>query len=132
MSLLDIFSGKPKQFVTHHSFENNLEKQLNMTPQTLAQLRQYNVTPERELKLEFFFYTNTAGKAAALASELSQMQYQVKYGASASDKKIQVVTGWTNGMPMSDTIVLEWTKRMCEVGFNQDCDFDGWGTNPEQ
>jgi hypothetical protein len=28
--------------------------------------------------------------------------------------------------------VLDWTSRMCDVGREHDCEFDGWGTNPKQ
>lgn len=132
MGLFDVFSSQPKQFVTPDSFKDNLANQLNWTPQTLGQLREYNVTPEKELKLEFFFYTNTPEKAGSLAKALSNINYQVEFCPSVSEKNIQIITGWTAKMTMSDNVVLEWTKKMCEVGYEHDCDFDGWGTNPEQ
>lgn len=132
MGLFSIFSGEPKKFVTQESFEKNISNQMAMSPQTVAQLRKLNVTPEKELKLEFFFYTNTQEKAVALASALSDKKYQVEHGPSASDKKVQVITGWTDRIQMLDSNVLAWTKEMCEVGFKHDCEFDGWGTNPNQ
>lgn len=132
MGLFGIFSGRPKQFVTPEAFQENVTNQLAMTPQTVAQLRGLNVTPETQLKLEFFFYTNSPDKAAALSAVLSGMEYDVQHGPSPSDKRLQVVTGWTDKMPMHDATVLAWTKEMCEVGFQHDCEFDGWGTNPAQ
>lgn len=103
-----------------------------MTPQTVKQLRGHGVTPERQLKLEFFFYTDAAGKARALAEELRQKGYEVEYGPTSSDPKLQVIKGWTGKMPMSDATVLGWTKDMCAAGYGHDCEFDGWGTNPRQ
>ncbi|NBW48798.1 MAG: hypothetical protein EBR49_01685 [Betaproteobacteria bacterium] len=132
MGIFSIFSGAPKKFVTQASFEKNLSGQLAMSPQTVAQLRNLNVTPEKELKLEFFFYTNTPEKAAALAAGLTSKKYEVEYGPSASNGKIQIITGWTEKIGMSDANVAGWTKEMCELGFKHDCEFDGWGTNPEQ
>ena len=132
MGLFDFFSGQPKQFVTRESFESNLENQKKMSPQTLEQLRKYNVAPEKELKLEFFFYTNTLTKAAALANALSTKQYQVAHKPSASNKKVHVITGWTDRMLMHNSTVVAWTEEMCKIGFEHDCEFDGWGTNPEQ
>lgn len=132
MGLFEIFSGKPKQFVTPEAFQKNVANQSAMTPQTVAQLRGLNVTPATNLRLEFFFYTNTPAKAVALATVLSGMQYDVEHGPSASDKKLQVITGWTDKMPMHDATVLAWTKEMCQIGFEHDCEFDGWGTNPNQ
>jgi hypothetical protein len=132
VGILDLFSGNPKKFVSRESFETNLANQLAMTPQTLAQLRKYNVTPEKKRQLEFFFYTNATSKAAALAEALNRMQYEVEHRPSASDKRLQVITGWSVAIPMQDNLVLDWSKEMCAVGFEHDCEFDGWGTNAEQ
>jgi len=131
MGILDLFSKQPKRFVSRKAFEENTGKQLSMTPVTLKQLRAYNVTPDKEKKLEFFFYTDRAEKAGALAAELQKRNYEVKHGPSASDAKVLIVTGWTSAMPMSDEVVLAWTRDMCAVGFAHDCDFDGWGTNAD-
>ncbi len=132
MGIRDLFSGKPKQFVSRNSFQSNLANQVAMTAQTLEQLRNYNVTAERSLKLEFFFYTNAASKAVALAKVLTKMQYEVGHGPSASDKKLQVITGWTSAIQMREPIVAGWSEQMCKLGFEHDCEFDGWGTSPEQ
>ncbi|SRR6266568_733470 len=132
MAFFDFLSKTPKRFVSENQFQKNLAKQLAMTPMTLQQLRKYGATPEKELKLEYFFYTNSPDKAAPLASGLGEKGYEVKHGLSASDKKLQIITGWTTKMPMSEVVVSSWTKEMCELGFAHDCDFDGWGTNPAQ
>ncbi len=131
MGLSDLFSTQPKRFVSQKAFEKNLEKQMALTPQTLQQLRTYDVTPEKRQKLEFFFYTDTVEKAAALAEELKNKNYEVEHRPSASNAKVQIVTGWTAEIAMSDNTVLDWTREMCTLGFAHDCDFDGWGTNAE-
>jgi regulator of RNase E activity RraB len=33
---------------------------------------------------------------------------------------------------MDDGTVQSWAKEMCELGYKFDCDFDGWGTTPNQ
>ena len=131
VGLSDLFSRQPKRFVSQKAFEKNLEKQMALTPQTLQQLRTYNVTPEKQRKLEFFFYTDTVEKAAALAMELKNKNYEVEHRPSASNAKVQIITGWTAEITMSDNTVLDWTREMCTLGFTHDCDFDGWGTNAE-
>ena len=127
---------KPKsssgQFVSETDFNNNLDGQLEMTPQTLVQLRKLNVTEDKELKLEYFFYTNTAEKAEQLATEIAKLNYTVEHGVSAGDKNLFIVTGWTTKMKMEGDIVNQWTKQMCELGYQFDCEFDGWGTEPDQ
>jgi len=134
--LSTLFGCKPSGgggcFQSDAASADNRAQQLIMTPQTLAQLRKYGVTDESQLKLEYFFYTNTREKAAALAQKLADMGYAGSYDHSANDKKQFVVTGWTSPIKMDDKTVLDWTGRMCDVGQRHDCEFDGWGTNPKQ
>jgi hypothetical protein len=125
-------SGEDGRFQSDDAYAQSRAKQLTMTPQTIAQLRKYEVTDRTQLRLEYFFYTNTKEKAAALAGKLAGMGYTAGSDHSASDKKRFVVTGWTSPMKMDDQTVLDWTGRMCDVGHEHDCEFDGWGTNPKQ
>src|SRR5437870_1400066 len=62
--------GGDGRFQTDEAYTRNRAKQLAMTPQTVAQLPKYEVTAHTQLKLEYFFYTNTKEKAAALAQKL--------------------------------------------------------------
>ena len=124
--------GGDGHFQTAEAYAHNRARQLAMTPQVVTQLREYGVTDDSQLKLEYFFYTNTKEKAAALAQKLADMGYTGSDDHSASDKKQFVVTGWTSSMKMDDQTVLDWTSRMCNIGRTHDCEFDGWGTNPEQ
>ena len=135
MGLFDFLKPKQNgnnQFVTEQAFKSNLTKQMQMTPQTMEQLRKINVSADKELKLEYFFYTNTADKAKLFADEIGKLNYEVKHGQSAGDNKSFVITGWTTKMKMQDNVVANWTKEMCELGYKFDCDFDGWGTSPDQ
>ena len=135
MGFFDIFSTKQtpdKKFVTEDSYKRNRDNQVRMAPQTLKQLRDLGVTETKELKLEYFFYTNAIDKAKSLAKYIQKMDYTVKYGKSAEDKDLFVITGWTSKMAMSDYTVIEWTKQMCDLGYKFDCEFDGWGTEPDQ
>jgi regulator of RNase E activity RraB len=135
MGFFDLFSSKQtpyKKYVTEDSFKKNKDNQVKMTPKTLKQLRDLGVFETKELKLEYFFYTNSLDKAKSLTNEIQKLNYTVEYSKSVGDKKIFVITGWTNKMTMSDLKVIAWTKQMCDLGFRFDCDFDGWGTNPDQ
>jgi len=129
VGLSDLFSRRPNRFVSEEEFEANLKSQMAMTPQTLGQLRAYDVTPEQRRRLEFFFYTDTLEKAAALAAELKDRAYEVDCRPSASNAEVQLITGSTSEMTMSDATVLNWTREMCILGFKHDCNFDGWETN---
>lgn len=134
MGLFDFLKPKSNngQFVSETTFNSNREKQKQMTPQLLDQLRKLNVTDDKELKLEYFFYTDTAAKAEQLATEIEKLNYTVQHGVSAGDKKLFIVTGWTTKMKMTDEVVKQWANQMCEIGYKFDCEFDGWGTVPDQ
>lgn len=132
MGFFDRFKSGSRRFVAPDRFEASLQGQLAMTPQTMAQLRTLGVSTESRLKLEFFFYTDSVDKAAALTAALSALAYEVEHGVSASDKKLRVITGWSTALQMNDDVVLAWTEPMSRLGFAHDCEFDGWGTNPTQ
>ena len=134
MGLFDIFKSKSSdgKFVSETAFNKNLKSQMGMTPQTLEQLRKINVGEDNELKLEFFFYTNSLDKAAELSSELKKLNYESDQRLAAGSKTEYLVNGWTTKMKMTDQVVSNWAKEMCELGYKFDCEFDGWGTNPDQ
>lgn len=134
MGLFDFFKSKSSdgKFVSESAYSKNLKSQMQMTPKTIQQLRQANVSADKELKLEFFFYTNSLDKAAELSAELNKLNYESEHGLAAGSKTEYLVNGWTSKMKMTDDVVLAWTNQMCEIGYKYDCDFDGWGTDPDQ
>ena len=119
-------------YVTQGEFEENLSKQGELAPKTVAQLRAFGVTQESELKLEFFFYSNSDGKAASLVEALTDLGYHSESSTSAGDPNLVCITGWTTPMKMEEEAIVAWTEQMVRLGFKHDCEFDGWGTNPIQ
>lgn len=84
---------------------------------------------DKELPVEFFFYTNTLEKAKALADEMVRLQYEVYgYGPCGYDTSQFSIAGCTPKMKMADEIMTAWVEKMCELGYQYDCKFDGWGT----
>ena len=132
MGLFDRFKKKDSgRFVPEDEYRRNLASQKTMTPKTMDQLRKLGVGPERRLKVELFFYSNTLAKAEALAQTLRAMNYEVDALPTAKGVEF-LTTGWTTPISMTDSDMLEWTERMCEIGYQHDCEFDGWGTTPDQ
>jgi hypothetical protein len=127
-----LFNKSGGRFVTEKQFQKNKAKQITMSPKTLKQLEQYGVNETTKLKLEYFFYTDCEDKAKALLHELKLLNYEVEFGPSAGNPKQFLITGWTTKLPMTNDSLNEWTEWMCDLGFKHDCDFDGWGTTPEQ
>ncbi|HKG08353.1 MAG TPA: ribonuclease E inhibitor RraB [Pedobacter sp.] len=134
MGLFDFLKPKSNkgQFISEDSFIENRSRQMQMTPQVIEQLRTHDVSADKALKLEYFFYTNVEDKAASLAAALEKLDYSVEYGLSEGDSNSFVITGWTIKMLMDEDLIVSWTKEMCELGYEFDCEFDGWGTDPDQ
>jgi len=60
------------------------------------------------------------------------LKYEVKHGQSAGAKHEFIITGWTTKMKMQADVVANWAEQMCDLGYKYDCEFDGWGTSPDQ
>jgi regulator of RNase E activity RraB len=132
VGLLDRLGRGARRFWSEEAFRQQAANQVGMVPETLGQLAQLGVTGDDRLKLEYFFYTDSPEKASALVVDLDSLGYEVEHGPSAADKRQSIVTGWTAAMTMSTDIVQSWVRQMCDLGFKHDCQFDGWGTTPEQ
>jgi hypothetical protein len=136
MGLFNSLFGKSARndgpFKSEDDYARSRALNLKMTPETMVQLRKFGVTDESQLKLEYFFYTNTREKAAALAQKLATMGYAGDFDTAANNKKQFVINGWTPKMKMDKQTVLDCTTAMCDIGREHDCEFDGWGTNPKQ
>jgi len=135
MGILATLFGRNRgdgRYVSKKAFETDWSKQASASTQTLKELRKHDVTEQTQLKLEYFFYTDTAEKAAAFADALLEKGYTAEHGPSAAGDKTFLITGWTTPMTMDGLTVVQWSRQMCKIGFEHDCDFDGWGTYPDQ
>ncbi len=124
MSLFDrLFrSNNPADpYQTEAQFEANLARQISMTRQGLAQLREYE---GRELRLEFFFYTNNPANAEVLNSKLLKLGYESRSGESASEPGLFISSGWTTPMRMDEATVIGWIETMCRLGYANNAEFD--------
>ena len=124
--------AKQNTYFMADAHAKNLGKQTSGAAEILGQMRKGGVTADRELALDIYFYTDTGENASNLAAALNDKQYAVKHGPSVSDPKVFSVTGETTKMKMDETVVVDWAREMCELGFRHDCEFDGWGVNPKQ
>ena len=120
-----------EQYISEIDFNDNCNMQLQLSPHVIEQLRDQGVVCDKELELEYFFYTNSEEKAKNLATEISKLNYTVSFGVSEVSKDRFLVTGWTTKMKMTDDVVNQWIEQMCELGYKFDCNFDGWGTFSE-
>jgi hypothetical protein len=124
MGIFDKFFGSKRlsgQYQTEAQFETNLAIQIAVTRQVLVQHREY---ADRELRLEYFFYTNNSTKAEALSSELLDLGYESRFGESADDPALFMTTGWTTPIRTDEATVINWIETMCRIGFANDARFD--------
>ncbi len=124
MSIFDNFfvsksSADPYQ--TEAQFETNLARQVSMARQGLEQLREHE---GRELRLEFYFYTNSSANAEVLNSKLVELGYESQSGESADDPALFVTTGWTTPIRVDEATVINWIETMCRLRFANDALFD--------
>jgi hypothetical protein len=120
--------GKPRRYVTESSLRRNMQKQLALTPQTLAALRERGAPKDAAFRLEYFFYSPSRDNAAALADALKLQGYSVQARPSPHDKDLFIITGWSTPVPIQEESLRSWTVAMGGLGFAHDCEFDGWGT----
>jgi hypothetical protein len=124
MGIFDKHFGSKRSsdpYRTEEQFETNLARQIAMTRQVLAQHREYE---DRELRLEFFFYTNTSANAEALNSKLMELGYDSRSGQSVGDPALFMTTGWTTPIRTEEATVVRWIETMCRLGFTHDAEFD--------
>jgi tetratricopeptide (TPR) repeat protein len=118
------------RFITVSKHKLNVDKRSLIDKQILHELSLSGITDDSELKIEYLFYTDTKENAEKLNINLKEKQYD-----TADIKEFDnhwVVSGWTSKMKMDIMTVTSWTIEMCEIGFQHDCEFDGWGTYPNQ
>lgn len=123
---------KKGQFNTKAKVERNKNRQKYGARRVIELLGLLTDLDNKELPVEFFFYTNTEAKAISLSEALKKMGYTVYgFGLCSYDKRKYAIDGCTQKMKMTDVAMAQWAEQMCELALEHDCDFDGWGTSPD-
>ncbi|MBN1459194.1 MAG: ribonuclease E inhibitor RraB [Armatimonadetes bacterium] len=126
MKPIGLFGRRPKRFWAQEEYHRTLAEQLKLGSVSLERLAELSVGTEDQFKLEFFFHTDVRRKALKLAGDLEELGCQVEQQQSAADKALTVITGRTPPLTMTAAALQAWTQRMCRLGFERDCRFDGW------
>ena len=117
---------KKKRFVSENDFIANQDKQFRLSIESLVRLRDGGVEEEDELKIDYFFYTDSLEKSEKLEGEIQKLGYIVNHGTAAHDKSLFVLSGRTKAMKMMHETLREWIGEMCDLGYQYDCSFDTW------
>lgn len=117
-----------KQVVNEEKFENGKDVQETSVPIIMNIMRDLGDESPDELVLEFFFYTDQRPKAESLAEVLRKFGYDVLIHDTDKTGLSLLITGKTIPLPNENKVVEDWAKKMNELGYIHDCQFDGWGT----
>lgn len=122
---------KQKRSISESDFEINKVKHLRLATESLVGLRDASVEEEDELKIDYFFYSNTLEKAENLEKEMQKLNYIVNHGPALQDKNLFVISGRSKKIKMMHESLSKWVSDMCELGYMHDCNFDNWKIVPE-
>jgi len=116
-----------KPFISVKVFESNSRNQKDAANKYLNLLKRYDKNKEDLRSMEFFFYSETGVNATELKRDLEKMGYEI-YGIEKSTKNQYSIIGVTPPISLEEDKFNEWIEKMNEIGFINDCNFDGWGT----
>ena len=126
MSLFDFLNS----FVSPEKSEERTGDQKHSARRFLKLLKKYFKNVEGNRQMEFFFYSKTMENAESLSADLRKLDYEI-YGINKSENDLFSIIGLTTPMSLEEAELDQWIKRMNELGFANDCEFDGWGALSE-
>ena len=113
--------------ISPEEFESRSENHKLMVPRFLDLHNQLASAMTKPQPVEFFFYSESKENAESLADDLVKLDYEV-YGVDRSPDERWSVIGLSAPLLLSNPEFEEWVSLMNELGFINDCEFDGWGT----
>ncbi|MBA3647677.1 MAG: ribonuclease E inhibitor RraB [Chitinophagales bacterium] len=126
MAHYNIFRSGKYRFISEDEYREKRVLQRFFNSKVLNQFREQGGGRGKVLPVEFFFYTDDEDKAINLAIEISKLHYEISgIDRDRSDNKWQV-KGRAPIMKMENKTLTKWSKQMVDLGYENDCDFDGW------
>ncbi len=114
------------RFVSEGKLRSILARQLRMTKEGVQWLHEnHHIQSTDSLRLRYSFQTDDSLKAIKLIRELKKRKYKAELEKYIFEKAF-FITGKTTRIRMAEDILAPWTKSMCELGYEHDCEFDGW------
>jgi hypothetical protein len=116
--------------MNENRFHRTVDKLLEMNSHLWKALTLHGVKEDSKLVLDFFFYAKQNESAELLRAFLLQdTDYDVYIERSGPFfRRRWCIKGSTKAKPVSKAILDDWVIWMARVGADQDCEFDGWGT----
>jgi len=117
---------KQKRLVSVNDFNSSLGRHYRFATESLVTLRDTGVEEEDELKIDYFFYSDSPEKAQKLEKEIKKMDFIVNSEPAPHDKNLIVISGTTPSIKMMHESLSKWVTEMSELAFKHDCSFDSW------
>ena len=131
MLCFDVGRMRGRGKMTAPDYEEVARKQLVMNAQTWKLLLEHGVTPQTNLKLDFFFKAPNQKAAERLVSLMTrETDYELSTPRSVGPfwRKVWSVSGSTKSTTISLEILDQWVIWMVMAGKRgAGCVFDGWG-----
>ena len=109
------------------AYEENIDHQLRMLEITWKAFKEHGVTEETELVLEFVYLAPNKESANSLNEALDNYDSSVR--SEGLLKKKWFVDGSSHPMTVSKEILAQWLDFMVALGWEHDCEFDGFGAS---
>ncbi len=109
------------------AYNDNIEHQLNMLEATWEAFKENGVTEETELILEFVYLSPNKECAYSLNEALENYDSSVR--SEGIFKKKWFIDGCSHSITVSKEILEEWLTFMVALGWEHQCEFDGFGAS---
>lgn len=129
MKFFNSFRQQLYRFFTKEHRDESLQMQPMLNKRAMGLMKDYGGKPNPVQGVEFFFYSDEEAKANNLAIELNKLGYTV-YDVHPPEQegKNWSIIGCIPPVPMGGNKFDKWTEQMIQLGYECDCQFDGWGT----
>jgi len=115
--------------ISPKDFEESKDGHRSMVPIYMDLLKSHDDKTDEPRQMEFFFNGPLKDKALGLKEDLEKLGYEV-YGVEKCENGDYSVIGLTREFSFEEDLE-SWSDKMNEIGYVNDCKFDGWGTMSE-
>ena len=129
LEMFNSFRKNLYRFFNKEDAAESSEMQPILNKRLFEILPQFKNDKTTESGIEYFFYTDEEEKANDLAIELKKLGYEIYEISPPYEKTGQwSITGCTHTVEFNEEELTKWSEQMVQLGYDNDCKFDGWGT----
>ena len=117
-------------FYSWDDFVANYGKEMRLAEDVYNSMKKHGLKDFTYAKFDFHFVSDEKYKLEALNQYL-QEHYNYEYKSLTKFDCIYDLTGLTNDIPITQENLLYWALDMAKRGMEFDCQFDGYGSAPD-